>query len=88
MSLNSKQFHEALNNVFKFLDNIDLRPYIIQFKHETVYDLMEVLNKNYPYKDQYSEFLFDAVNESEFVDYLNERYGLNIRETTVSYYYI
>jgi len=76
--------------VFKYLDSIDLLPYINEFKEKDLYDLMEKLEEIYDYKDEFSETLFDYIKVSEFAEYLNKRYNLNIKETEIisSYYYI
>lgn len=88
MPLNLEQVDESLKLVFKYLDTIDLLPYLKKFKRKTVRDMIEELDQKYPYIDKYSKSLFDGVAEDEFVEYLNQRYNLDIRETTVSYYYI
>lgn len=80
--------NEAINNVFKFLDSLDLTNYLKEFKKRTVQELMDKLEKDYPYSDEYSETLFDSVNEIEFVEYLNIKYNLKIKEKLISYYYI
>ncbi len=83
-----KEIDEALNNVFDYLNTIDLMPYIIKFKNKDIKELMDWLDENFPYKDKYSVDLFDTVSSDEFVDYLNKRYNLKIKETTISFYYI
>lgn len=80
--------NEVINNVFRFLDSIDLTNYLKEFKKRTVQELMDKLETDYPYSDEYSETLFDSVNEIEFVEYLNTRYNLQIKEKLISYYYI
>ncbi len=86
--LNRNQVKKAINNVTNYLDTINLLPYLKEFKNKTVRDMMDKLEENISYKDEYSVTLFDCIGEDEFVDYLNKRYNLNIEETTVSYYYI
>ena len=71
MSLNYEQCKETMNNVFGYLDTINLLPYLDSFKCSTVRDMMDKLEKDYPFKDKYSETLFDAIAEDEFVDYFN-----------------
>jgi len=85
-----KQADMTIKKVFKYLDAIDLQPYITEFKDKDLYDLMEKLEETYDYKDEFSETLFDYIKASEFADYLNEKYNLNIKETDVikHYYYI
>lgn len=86
--MNYKEVQEALNNVFSYLDTIDLRSYLIAFKKKTVRDMMDKLREDFPYKDKYSDELFDVVTEEEFVDYLNEKYNTNIKETVIIRFYI
>lgn len=88
MSLKWEQVKKVINNVTDYLNTIDLIPYLEKFKGKTVKDMMDKLEEEYPYTDEYSEILFDVISEEDFADYLNNRYGLNIRETTVTYYYI
>lgn len=86
--LNMEQVDEALQLAFKYLDTIDLSPYLKRFKRKTIRDLINILDQDYPYDDKYSECLFDCITEDEFVQYLNQKYNLNIKKTMISYYYI
>jgi|GEM_PF-4173444 len=86
--MNSKDIDKALSNVWHYLDTIDLMPYLKKFENKELHNLIENLNKTFPYKDEWSEILFDAVGEDEFMDYLNEKYNLNIREQWTSNCYI
>lgn len=70
----------AINNVFTFLDTIDLKPYLNQFKNKTIKELMDKLESDYPYTDDSSESLFDYVSEDEFIYYLIEKYKIKIKE--------
>jgi len=79
---------KAINSVFSYLDTIDLSSYLSEFKYRTVRELMDKLDGDYPYEDEYSVMLFDAIAEDEFTDYLNLKYHTKIREETISYYYI
>ena len=81
-----KEVDKAISNVFQFLNLLDLMPCIKSFENKTIRDLMDSLENEFPYKDEYSATLFDAVAEDEFVDYINKKYNLNIREE-VTYYY-
>lgn len=86
--LNGKEVEKALENVFNFLDTIDLSKYINKHRYKTVRELMKDLEKDFSYEDKYSKSLFDGVAEDEFVEYLNKKYDMNIKETVVSFYYI
>lgn len=78
----------ALKNIFKFLDTIDLTLSIEKYKGKDIRQLMKYLSSKYNYKDEYSESLFDIVAEDEFVEYINNKYNLNIRESVTINYYI
>ena len=78
--MNEKEIDESMCNVFNYLNTIDLMPYIMKFTGEDIFSLMGELEEVFPYKDEYSETLFDMVGNYEFGDYLNNRYGFRIRE--------
>jgi predicted HTH domain antitoxin len=84
--LSAKEASEAVKNVYKYLNDIDLMPYLIEYEGKELYELMQELAEIFLYRDQYSETLFDAVTEDEFTWYLNEKYGLNIQEEIISSY--
>jgi len=86
--MNGSEVCKAIANVFKFLDSLDLMPYIKEFEYKEIHDLMDKLEETFPYEDGYSKTLFDAIGDDEFVDYLNNKYNLNIREQEVINYYI
>lgn len=88
MPLTFKESQEAMEMVFKFLDSIDILPYIEEFKGQKLSDMMDKLEEDYPYKDKYSSCLFDAITNDEFAKYLNKRYNLKIEEVTITYYRI
>jgi len=86
--LTGKEVDNAICNVFGYLDTINLMPYITQYKGKDIRDLMSKLELEFPYTDKYSETLFDAIAQEEFMDYLNEKYNLKLREITISHTYI
>jgi len=88
LSLNYKQVEETTENVFNYLNTINLLPYLKVFKCKIVRDMMKKLEEDFLFKDEYSETLFDAVTEEEFADYLNKRYDLKIKESIVTCFYI
>jgi len=88
MSISGEECDKAIANVFKYLDGIDLMPYINKFKYRKLDELMAELSRIFPYEDEYSTTLFDAIAEDEFVDYLNKKYDVTISEETISYYFI
>lgn len=86
--ISGDDLNKAMKNVFNFLDTFDLTEYIIEYKNKTVRELMAKLSDEYCYSDEYSSSLFDIISEDEFVEYLNNKYGLNIKETVIIRYYI
>jgi len=87
--LNSKEVDEVLDNVFTYLNKIDIKPYIKKFNDKPIDDLMKALEIDFPYKDKYVESLFDAVAEDEFIGYLRKRYkNIYTQESTITYLYI
>lgn len=49
---------------------------------------MDYLEIHQNYTKDGCESLFDYMSEDEFVEYLNKKYNLKIKETIVSYHYI
>lgn len=89
MPLTWEQCKIATDNVYRFLDTIDLQPYLDKFKNKQVDDLEDELESLYPYEDAYSKSLFDFISTDEFCTYLDNRYGKYItREETITRYYI
>lgn len=88
MSLNKDEERTAIMKVVIYLNEINLLPYLEKFKGKTVRDMMDKLEKDYPYEDEYSKSLFHVFNESNFVYHLNITYELNLKETTVTGYFI
>jgi len=80
-----EQYKESIKNVFYYLDTIDLASYLKQFKDKTLYDLINKLEKDFPYSDKYSDFLFACVPEGELMNYLNKKYNLSFHES-IQYY--
>lgn len=83
----------AIKDATKYLNTLDLLPYIEMFKNSSndfdVYALRDYLEEKYPYEDGYSATLFDCFDAEDIVNYLKERYHLNIRENIeVKYYFI
>lgn len=73
---------DQTKTIFSYLDTIELMPYIVEFEGQDIYYLMNKLEEVFPYKDEYSETLFDVISDDEFGDYLNRRYDLYIREVS------
>ena len=86
--MNGKEYEITKNNVYKFLDKLDLTPYIKEFNNENIDNLMDKLEGMCSFNDGYSETLFDAIGIEGFIDYLNEKYKITISEETVTRYYI
>jgi len=86
--MNGKEYEITKNNVFKFLDKIDLIPYIKEFNNENIDNLMDKLEGMCSFNDGYSKTLFDTIGVDGFVDYLTDKYKTHISEQTVTRYYI
>lgn len=85
----NNDFGKYAEKVFNYLDTLDIQPYLTEFRGEKLYLLMEKLEEVYPYKDEYSESLFDGIDEYEFSEYLNSKYpNMNVYETCIRYYTI
>lgn len=84
--MNKEETREAVKNVYSFLDKIDLRPYIKEYKSKNIIEMMDRLEELYFYRDDYSLSLFDAVSVDEFIIYLENRYDTDFSvETEVIY---
>lgn len=70
------------DQVFAFLDKINLEPYIEMAKANdwVVEDMMDILEEEYPYKNKYVSSLFDSITQDEFMNYLTKRYRIHFRE--------
>ena len=84
--MNKKETNEAVKNVYSFLDKIDLKPYINDYKSKNIVEMMDRLEELYFYRDNYSLSLFDTVSVDEFIIYLENRYDTDFSvETEVIY---
>ena len=73
-----------------FLDTIDFKPYLD--KYEEIHELREAFENDYDNSNQLPEELqgcvLDTLDTYDFIEYLKTRYNLNIREETITHYYI
>ena len=84
--MNNEEINVAIKNVYSFLDKIDLKPYIKEYKSKNIREMMDKLEEAYIYVDNYSVSLFDTVSVDEFVIYLENRYDMKVNvETEVVY---
>lgn len=84
--MNNEEINVAIKNVYSFLDKIDLKPYIKEYKSKNIREMMDKLEEAYIYVDNYSVSLFDTVSVDEFVIYLENRYDVKVNvETEVVY---
>lgn len=81
-------WEEARHNVFKFLDTKELIYDIskAQEHHYSVHELMDYLEEKYPYKDKFSDTLFDCIDQGNFIEYIEERYEIKAIEQ-INYYF-
>lgn len=63
---------EELEKEKAYLDTIDLVPFLR--RSETVTDLMNILEMEVDHPDN-RLFLFDVMNQEEFIEYLRKRYN-------------
>lgn len=75
--MNWKECLEKQKQECKFLDTLDLKPFLE--KDKSVYDVMEEIEDKYG--DQYTEesFIFNCMDHNDFIDYIQERYNKDIR---------
>lgn len=62
------------DKIIEFFDTIDLKSEMTE-EEEDLYDFMERLESKYSIPYEISHSLFDEINSSDFMDYLNKRYG-------------
>ena len=74
---------KAAEKAFQFLDTIDITKKIQLFKGKDFNLLKSHLNNAYRYGDEYSECLFDNIDDFDFMDYLREVYAVSIDEYVV-----
>lgn len=72
------------NEEFEFLDTIDIKQYIPKVGEIDVFDLMHIIENNHG-KDYREPYIFNAIGEDEFIDYLKRRYKLTHRESITNY---
>ena len=89
MNADWNNIQKAINNVFNYLDKIDLLSILKKSKDRELGNIMDELEKEYPYRDNYSDGLFDNINRDEFREYLINRYNnsnlISIVEHELSY---
>ena len=90
-------FEKSMQTTFNLLDEIDIMSILNKKRGRReieVHELMEILKEHVGEKvDEYPELegcLFDAVNDYEFIEYLEKRYPTKIgnREIIKNYLYV
>lgn len=87
------ELEKSMSTTFRLLDTVDILGLISEGEIE-VYNLMEKLEDYLKNElDKYEELegcLFNAVNEAEFIEYLDKRYPKKIknREIYKNYLYV
>lgn len=91
--MNMDELEKSMSTTFRLLDTIDILGLISEGGIE-VYNLMNKLEDHLKNElDKYEELegcLFNAVNEDEFIEYLDKRYPKKIknREIYKNYLYV
>lgn len=70
--MNYEAFTKLQNDEFEFLDTIDIKPYLADFKD--IYDVEDEIQKDYG-KSYCEGFIFNCIGVNEFMDYLSRRYS-------------
>ena len=73
-----------------FLNKIDLRQLIYLMEDRSVEEIMGKIEDIYheQYYALYKSYLFIALDEEGFIDYINERYGIKYTEQVVRFFSI
>lgn len=83
--MNWEESKKLQNEEFEFLDTIDIKQYIPKTKEIDVWNLMQTIENNHG-KDYREPFIFNLIDEDEFIDYLKKRYGnISSRESITNY---
>lgn len=91
--MNECDIEKSMTTTFRLLDTVDILELIGEGEIE-VYNLMNKLEENLKNEvDKHEELegcLFDAVNEEEFIEYLEKRYPKKIRNREIykNYLYV
>ena len=83
--------HDPLGSQeFDYLDGLDLSVIICANADKTCEEIMEIIKDRYEedYLSKYpnDEMLFNSISESDFVDYIEYRYGISHTETITNYF--
>lgn len=82
MCLSKEELQIEIENVFKYLDNIDLKEYLIKYKFKDIHYLMRELEEKFPYNTKNSDGLFDLIDQDEFITYIENKYKVTTREVS------
>lgn len=66
--------HRSWLEVWKYIDKLDLEPLIERFADEDIYNLMDYLEKEYPYSNEVFSSLFDGISEYDFSQFLEVKF--------------
>lgn len=76
--MNYEEFTKHYNDEKEFLDTLDLTEAINN--HEDLYDLMNYIENTYQKDYKIEPYIFNCMSSNEFLDYLQRRYDLIVRE--------
>ncbi len=79
--------HDPLGSQeFDYLDSINIGTIICANVDKTCAEIMEIIEDRYEedYLSKYpnDEMLFNSINQSDFIDYVRWRYGIQVTEET------
>lgn len=83
--MNNKEYKEEREREYKYLDSLDLTPFLQQYTD--IYEIMQDIEM--AYNDKYgngANNMFDCIDDCDFCEYLGDRYKCNTYEET--HYYI
>ena len=74
---------------FDYLDTIDLKIIISIMRDRSIHEIMgrieDIYEQAYLRKNN-DECLFSVIDEQDFIDYINKRYGIKYKEKTEYYF--
>jgi len=72
MGINWKECLEKQKQECKFLDTLDLKPFLKSDK--SVYDIIEEIEKQYGENYILEPFIFSYMDHNDFIDYIQKKY--------------
>jgi hypothetical protein len=70
--------NKCWDEVWAYIDTLDLKPLIEKFSDQEVWDLMKYIEKEYPYSNELFSSLFAGISESSFIVFLESKFRNNV----------